>query len=173
MGFSGRFRRCHKSAKFGMVFFSRNTAFSERLFPECIFKGTADRKGWRSNAEHWSTNDERSPKAEILNSKSFSSLLLTLHFLSLATVKFVGHALPGIAFSFSRFVLLLELKQLGFQAFWNFSKGYLGGFQVVFAGVINRQRSEPYFSRRKHGFSGDFLPTALAGVGSSVLGFWS
>jgi hypothetical protein len=56
---------------------------------------------------------------------------------------------------------LLELKQPGFQAFWTFSKGYLGGFQVVFAGVINQWNSEGRFSWGKQGFLEDFLPSGI------------
>jgi hypothetical protein len=36
MGFSGRFRGCHKSATFGSLFFSMITWFFGRLFAEGI-----------------------------------------------------------------------------------------------------------------------------------------
>ncbi len=78
------------------------------------------------------------------------------------------HAFLSTASTYGVFPDLLfssRIKTGRFQAFWNFSKGYLGGFQGVFAGVINRQCPEPCFSRRICGFLDDFLPSALVSDG--------
>jgi hypothetical protein len=121
----------------------------------------------KGNAEARSSNDERSPKSEIRNTFPFDirpsfvirassfvifslpSPLSSGHFPLNRRLCLVRRHVPLFPFR----PLLLELKQPVFQAFSTFSKGYLCGFQAVFASVINRGLEKGRFSRRKQGCS--------------------